>query len=411
MLSLLYFFLCLSLLPYRLSSLNENIKNVIERGLDESMVARMLDRVDQNFLNISNDDIWSKIPSINPKAPFFFFHQRKAGGEGLRRSLFAVAEKHGLKSYVICEGNDPHNGARIACDTYHIGFGMSDVSLYAGHISYGEQYVIQRSDSGRRNRRSISCVTNFREPVSRVLSCLRFRHNVPCLATISVEQLEEYIHRPDSYGQSCLSEPFRIMSGIEDEDLLDFGIEEKGKRLRNRVRRRRLVEIDALDIYKRTLTHVAECAPVVLEIPKSFDLVADRYPQLFRDQETGANVGIDLINIHPTNRKNTIDKCAPSKKQMELLLNATWLERRLYDVVHQKVEAAANNALSLLIYAQKSASTPTDRNASLFNASTPADRNMSIANATTPTDHNLSFVNASISTDRNMSIVNSDKSG
>ena len=136
--------------------------------------------------------------------------------------------------------------------------------------------------------------------------------------------------------------------------ILDFGIE-KRKRSRNRIRRRRgrrLDAIDAVDIYKRTLTHVAECAPVVLEIPKSFDLAADRCPQIFRDEKTGANIGLEVQQIHPTSRINTSGKCSPSQEQMDLLLNHTWLERRLYDVVKKKVEDAVNNTLTLNTHIQ-----------------------------------------------------------
>ena len=155
--------------------------------------------------------------------------------------------------------------------------------------------------------------------------------------------------------ESCLSEPFRIMSGVNGEDLLDFDIEANGqkraanKMIRKRIRRRkrRLDAIDAIGVYKRTLIHVAECAPIVLEIPVSFDLVADRCPAIFRDQKTGANVAFANRKIHVTmDKQSTIGKCAPSKDQTELLLSHTWLERRLYDVVYEKVERAANYSLA-----------------------------------------------------------------
>ena len=84
-----------------------------------------------------------------------------------------------------------------------------------------------------------------------------------------------------------------------------------------------------------------------MEIPVSFDLVADRCPAIFRDQKTGANVAFANCKIHVTmDKQSTTGKCAPSKDQTELLLSHTWLERRLYDVVYEKVERAANYSLA-----------------------------------------------------------------
>ena len=354
----LFCFLLLLLPPICLA-LDKLIEIKINTGLDESAFVGMLDQIDKSFLAVPNDEIWSNIPKIDPNSPFFFFHQRKAGGEGIRDSLYDAAKLHNLKSYIICQGKHPVNGKPIVCDTYHLQFGMKGVSVFAGHLSYGEQFAIQRPDSGHHDRRNISCTTNFREPISRVLSCLRYRHHIPCLATLSAAQFEKYLVASDEYGQSCLSEPFRIMSGVNDEDLLDFDIEANGQkraankmirkriRRRRRRRRRRLDAIDAIGVYKRTLIHVAECAPIVLEIPVSFDLVADRCPAIFRDQKTGANVAFANRKIHVTmDKQSTTGKCAPSKDQTELLLNHTWLERRLYDVVYEKTEGAANYSLA-----------------------------------------------------------------
>ena len=347
---LLFAFLSLE----RLESLNRNIEQKLSSGIDESTATIFLDRIEQSFLAIPNDDIWSRIPSISPDAPFFFFHQRKAGGEGLRDSLFDAAKLRGLKSYIICVGQNPYNGHHIPCDAYHVKFGMKDISIYAGHLSYGEQFAIQRQDAGSHNRQNISCTTNFREPLSRVLSCLRYRHHIPCLKEVSADKFKEYLLRTDTFGHSCISEPFRIMSGINDEDLLDFDIEDiqlKSAQLRTRTRfrGRRLDEMDAVGIYKRTLSHVAECAPVVLEIPESYELVADRCPQIFRD-DNGTNVAIVARKILSTDHASTTGDCAPSKEQTELLMNYTKLERRLYNVVRRKVEDALNNTHTLLIH-------------------------------------------------------------
>ena len=64
----------------------------------------------------------------------------------------------------------------------------------------------------RRSSSNFSCVTNYREPVSRIISCLAYRHPTEmrdkCVADMDVGLLRVLLNRPDRFGNSCLNEPF-----------------------------------------------------------------------------------------------------------------------------------------------------------------------------------------------------------
>jgi len=307
---------------------NQNFTSVLEKSLKP-----MLQSLSESFMDIPNDEIWKQIPDISIASPFFFFHQRKSGGSSIRYQLKQVAKYHGLKSDIACFD--------VNCDVYEIA-SNSRAAIYAGHLRYGSQDNIQRLDERSRIRTNISCATNFREQLSRLLSCFMFRFNIPCISHMSLEGLRILLSRTDEYGNSCLNEPFRIMSGVLDEDAIDH------LRMGNHSNHH-LLRI--LYMFKSTLINVASCSPIVLEIPESYELLADRYPRLFRNESTGANAAFDpTVQIRPgkfktgdtpqSNHEGSRENCSSAtESQMEILKEYTHLEQLLYDTVRKKVQS------------------------------------------------------------------------
>ena len=129
-------------------------------------------------------------------------------------------------------------------------------------------------------------MTNYREPVSRIISCLAYRHPTEmrdkCVADMDVGLLRVLLNRPDRFGNSCLNEPFRIMSGIRSDHFIDRldECDDPGGR----------VDDDAnLELALRlTLTHASKCSPLVMESPDTYTLASRRFnatPLRFVDGE------------------------------------------------------------------------------------------------------------------------------
>ena len=116
----------------------------------------------------------------------------------------------------------------------------------------------------RRSSSSFSCVTNYREPVSRIISCLAYRHRTAmqgkCVADMDVGLLRVLLNRPDAFGNSCLNEPFRIMSGIRSDHFIDRLDEcddlsqNPGVRVDNHVNLELALQL--------TLKHASKCSPL-----------------------------------------------------------------------------------------------------------------------------------------------------
>ena len=161
-------------------------------------------------------------PFLSIGRPIIFFHQRKCGGSSVRLLLRRAAKTLNISSFIPC-----HDG--ISCDTYTMG--SHKAVVYAGHFPWGVQKEFQRHASGiAPNKTHFSCITMFRDPIARIISCYYYRfvnelkigekYN-SCIGNISVLQLKNVlINGRTKYGLSCLNEPFRIMSGILDEDIV-----------------------------------------------------------------------------------------------------------------------------------------------------------------------------------------------
>ena len=178
-------------------------------------------------------------------------------------------------------------------------------------------------------------MTNYREPVSRIISCLAYRHPTEmrdkCVADMDVGLLRVLLNRPDRFGNSCLNEPFRIMSGIRSDHFIDRldECDDPGGR----------VDDDAnLELALRlTLTHASKCSPLVMESPDTYTLASRRFnatPLRFVDGEG---------NMYHTNFAKNSTNCSGrtwGKENLRLVMCKTALERILYHTVKRKAECA-----------------------------------------------------------------------
>ncbi len=127
----------------------------------------------------------------------------------------------------------------MSCDTYAFpSNSVGQIAIYAGHFRWGIQSDLARSGH-KYSRTHFSCLTNYRHPIDRIESCIYYRFqdklNGACLMDMSFEQIQDILTWVDPYGQTCLNEPFRIMSGFHEDAVIDHlmdasfeGIEEVG---------------------------------------------------------------------------------------------------------------------------------------------------------------------------------------
>eukprot|EP01032_Pedospumella_encystans_P016676 gene16674-19018_t len=134
---------------------------------------------------------------------------------------------------------------------------------------------------------SFSCLTNFREPVSRLISCLYFRfdryfqnRNLSCINDLSVARMTRLlVEKLDSYNNSCLNEPFRVLGPFDDERVVtSLGYHYNNVTYEVSARQGEL-ELTTLNA---TLHNLQRCVPVVLELPHSYRLLKTAFPSLHK---------------------------------------------------------------------------------------------------------------------------------
>lgn len=145
----------------------------------------------------------------------YFLHQRKAGGSSIRQFLFdqyidfhhididAAKESTYIPCLSVpCRNWDPSPRSQFI-NTKRLLAGHLSYTTVAARAVYGEQQVL---------------LTNFRQPLSRIISCFFFRFSNVTWAVLSKEPFnvtsaaEMLIQKPDSDGDTCAGEPFRMLS-------------------------------------------------------------------------------------------------------------------------------------------------------------------------------------------------------
>jgi hypothetical protein len=113
--------------------------------------------------------------SLGPQSPLFFFHQRKTAGSSLRLALKAAANQSGLTTSIACYD--------VACTTWNVDPANTTSAIFAGHFTWSELHAMEASavlddahpGSWKSRRSNVSCMTIFRDPMTRLQSCYYYR--------------------------------------------------------------------------------------------------------------------------------------------------------------------------------------------------------------------------------------------
>ena len=296
------------------------------RSFEEDDILRL-------FEMVPNNQIW-KPHNVSEQTPFVFMHQRKAGGTSLRSTLHMAARMSNLTSFIPCFGG-------VDCRVFTIPMAPA-YAVYALHTTWSELERLVSESLQRNNtvfakyrlplvekvwrddledesddenasdfasadiyptsvpsaslfvdtvasssRTPFACLTNFREPVSRLISCLYFRfdryfqnRNLSCINDLSVARMTRLlVEKLDSYNNSCLNEPFRVLGPFDDERVVtSLGYHYNNATFEVSPRQGEL-ELTTLNA---TLHNLQHCVPVVLELPHSYRLLKTAFPSLHK---------------------------------------------------------------------------------------------------------------------------------
>lgn len=149
-------------------------------------------------------------PSLD--RPFIYIHQRKTGGTSIRHAAQAGAEHLNINSstFIACEQG-------VHCGTFRPHPAQQMFSIYAGHFNW--YTVVPDKDD-------FACLTSFRHPLQRAISCLYFRFPEKLqgspLRNMSTEDFRGMLR--DTYHESnssCNNEAVLMLSRVADARRLE----------------------------------------------------------------------------------------------------------------------------------------------------------------------------------------------
>ena len=138
-----------------------------------------------------------------------------------------------------------------------------------------------------------------------------------CLGNLTAAEVRHMFNNGLSYyGRGCLAEPFRILSGLNDEhDLTTLAtVPQEHPMFRT--------------MLALTLRHLRRCVPLILEQPHSTTLADTWFPQfvgVFNFTDKRENVGL-------------APRCPVSAEVRRVLQELAANEQLLYDIVRQRVD-------------------------------------------------------------------------
>jgi len=281
-------------------------------GTVDHMISRNLQT--QTIQEEANKFLHSPLPpkrEVSRSQPLVFFAQRNAGGASLTDLLTEASKDEKLATAF------PGKGV--------MWYGGKQTAVYIGSVDWME---VSRTFA-RRNRFSqekhaweggnpdFSCMTNFQDPLARIQSCYYrqlLKQGAPaCLADLEPERMRELFHRShDEDGYSCMNEPFRLLSGLVHDYLLD---------------------VDAATeewnfVFRSTLQNLARCVPIIVEDVSTLKAAASWFPML--------SEGADNIRDLVQEIKNESLTCKLSEPQLDVLRSLTAHEQRLYDLAVER---------------------------------------------------------------------------
>ena len=154
-------------------------------------------------------------PSV--ERPFVFLHQRKCGGTSIRAAIYRGAVELGLEAASFVPCINPRE-----CKYFEPDLAASTASaIFACHCNW---YTVIPKD------RDFACLSTFRHPVSRAVSCLYFRFpdrfRPEILASMSTTQFRALlVNTFHGNNATCSNEVLHILSGKYNPLELDVLLE------------------------------------------------------------------------------------------------------------------------------------------------------------------------------------------
>ena len=152
-------------------------------------------------------------PSLD--RPFIFIHQRKTGGTSIRHAAQAGAECLLINdtAFIPCE-------QKVACATFAPPPAQQRFSIYAGHLNFYTTPAASLDKDG------FACLTSFRHPLDRAISCLYFRFPDRMrglqLQQMSPEEFRGLLHNTyHENNASCNNEAITMLSRVADARQLE----------------------------------------------------------------------------------------------------------------------------------------------------------------------------------------------
>eukprot|EP01102_Stenamoeba_stenopodia_P022178 TRINITY_DN914_c0_g1_i2.p1 TRINITY_DN914_c0_g1~~TRINITY_DN914_c0_g1_i2.p1 ORF type:complete len:412 (+),score=68.51 TRINITY_DN914_c0_g1_i2:173-1408(+) len=227
-----------------------------------------------------NDELWdlplpSQFRSLNDtKAIFAFVHLRKVGGLSIRAALLTYYKSRNENQTNVvfifcCEFG-------VRCSVYNVDPFLGKVVSRAdgesaapvrilGHLPYVE---VQKVETLRNHK--ADCLTQFRHPLNRTISCFYYRTSEQKLARkisdYTPEKLRLFMRQyRDKYGHGCNNEILRMFSPETNETILNDPFNPEF----NHTKTRELIEV--------AKKNIAQCVVFMLENPEQNSVISNEW--------------------------------------------------------------------------------------------------------------------------------------
>lgn len=290
---------------------NESLS--LQQSASQSQMFTELDpvmRMIGNFLRLPYPE---PNQQIRMNRPLIFMHQAKSGGTSLRELLYNASMRKGWKPYIQCYG-------AVGCQDFQAP--KTKAAVYAGHFCWDEF----AQNLHHRGVNEFSCVTNFRKPFYRILSCYSYRavgvrKDAPeCMAKLSPDQLRDVLIQV-----GCVNEPFRRLSGECSviSHAGDFSSQARS------------------EVWNSTLRNLAQCVPLFLEEPQSMKVAAAYFPQL-----SGSFLSLAHVSLNENTKYNA--KCNIPESHYNVIRELAKSEEMLYATAKRRMWHLRSKVASLL---------------------------------------------------------------
>ncbi|CAE7229797.1 unnamed protein product [Symbiodinium natans] len=250
--------------------------------------------------------VYSKPPAVNKhvskRRPLLFMHQAKSGGTSLREVLYKNSRHQGLSAYIPCNGG-------VHCQKFDID--GQTAAVYGGHFCW----KATTNNLARRGVHQFSCVTIFREPVARIMSCYSYRMvgqlgKAPsCIAHVHPQQLKSKL-----LDNACVNEPFRRIGDCNVASRLEHRKSDEAQ----------------VTAWETTLSHLSGCVPIILEEPESYKVAAHVFPQF-------SDAFHKMRQVKLNKNKKYDNHCRVSHSHMRAMKEVASHEIRMYKAARKRM--------------------------------------------------------------------------